>query len=70
MNIFLESNRWKHFTWGILTGLLTIMFTLGIATGLEVKDYMYEKNFDWIDWSFTVLGGVIGQCIVLIILLI
>lgn len=33
-----ESNRIKHFYCGIPTGLLTIIFTLGIALGMEIKD--------------------------------
>lgn len=59
-----ENNRMKKFYLGIPTGLLTILFTLGIATGLKLKD----DKFDWYDWLSTVLGGAIGQLILLLII--
>ena len=62
-----ESNRMKHFLYGIPTGLLTLLFTLGIATGMEFKDWKYKKCFDWLDWTATMLGGLIGQIILLLI---
>lgn len=81
MSWFTESNRYKHFTLGIPTGFLTIPFTLGIATGMEFKDVHHcngDKpikewkwdSWDWIDWSCTVVGGIIGNAMLIGIILI
>ena len=69
---FKESNRWKHFICAIQIGLIfTILCVLGIASGMEFKDKQYGNFWDWKDFGFTLLGGLIGQIIqVLIILLI
>lgn len=69
---FKESNRWKHFICAIPIGLIfTILCVLGIAIGMEFKDRQYGNIWDWKDFGFTLLGGLIGQIIqVLIILLI
>lgn len=64
----MKSNRGKHFGYGILSGFLTILFTLGIATGMELKDKLYGNEWDWLDWSYTVLGGAIGNLILLLII--
>lgn len=64
-----NSNRQKHFLGGLATGfLLTILFTLGIASGMEFKDWMSNKNWDWKDWSCTVVGGVIGNLLQLLLI--
>lgn len=74
MSWFTESNRYKHFILGIPTGFLTILFTLGIATGMEFKDVHHCNgnkpikewkwdSWDWIDWLCTVVGGIIGNTI-------
>lgn len=64
-----ESNRMKHFYYGIPTGLLTIIFTLGIALGMEIKDKLWEDKFDWLDVAATMLGGLIGQIVQILIIL-
>ena len=57
-----ESNRLKHFVYAIPLGILfTIIFVIGIAFGMEIKDKMYGNKFDWLDLTATILGGVIGQ---------
>lgn len=64
------SNREKHFYYGIYTSLfLTLLFTLGLATGMEFKDRMWGGEFDWLDWTATLLGGLIGQVIQLLIII-
>ena len=64
-----ESNRLQHFWYAIPIGLIfTILCVLGVATGMEFKDYKYKDDFDWLDWSATMLGGLIGQVIQLIII--
>ena len=67
-----ESNRPKHFLYAIPCGLLfTILFVAGIATGMEFKDQAYNKSWDWLDWIATMMGGLIGQALqILIIMLI
>ena len=57
-----ESNRLKHFIYAIPLGILfTIIFVIGIAFGMEIKDKMYGNKFDWLDLVSTILGGTIGQ---------
>ena len=65
-----ESNRQKHFLYAIPIGFLfTILCVLGVASGLEFKDKQYGNQWDWLDWLATVLGGLVGQIIQLVILL-
>jgi hypothetical protein len=59
-----ESNRMKHFLYAIPCGLLlTILFVLGLASGMEFKDKQWGGKWDWLDLLATVLGGLIGQAI-------
>lgn len=43
---FTESNRFKHFLYAIPCGAISILFALGLAIGMEFKDYQYIKNWD------------------------
>lgn len=71
MNWLLESNRLKHLLFAIPCGLLlTILFVLGLAIGMEFKDKQYGNEFDWIDIAATMIGGTIGQIIILLIIFI
>ena len=64
-----ESNRQKHFLYAIPIGfLLTILCVLGVASGLEFKDKEYGNHWDWLDWTATMLGGLVGQLIQIIII--
>lgn len=66
-----ESNRLKHLVFAIpIAMVFTILCVLGVATGLELKDYQYGNKFDWLDWSATMIGGIIGQAIQLLIIFI
>ena len=67
-----ESNRDKHLLYAIpIAVVFSILCVLGVATGLEFKDKQYGNKFDWLDWLATMIGGVIGQIIqVLIFILI
>ena len=85
MSWFTESNRWKHFVLAIPLGfVLTVLFAAGVGTGMEFKDCHYDKdnegkpiwkwswkNWDWLDWSCTLFGGMVGQilqvCLILIL---
>lgn len=65
-----ESDRPKHFLYAIPIGLVfTILCVLGVASGLEFKDKEYGNQWDWLDWSATMLGGMVGQLIQIIVIL-
>lgn len=58
------SNRMKHLKYAILPGaLFSILFVIGLASGMEFKDKQYGNKWDWLDWVATVIGGIIGQVI-------
>ena len=66
-----ESNRTKHLLYAIPIGfILTILTVIGCAFGMEFKDKQYGGNFDWLDISATMIGGLIGQILQLILLFI
>lgn len=55
-------DRLKHFLYAIPIGFLfTPLCTLGVASGMEFKDTQYGNEWDWIDWSSTILGGLVGH---------
>ena len=59
-----ESNRQKHFWYAIPCGfLLTILFVSGLAAGMEFKDKSYGDKWYWLDFLATILGGLVGQII-------
>ena len=59
-----ESNRIKHLLYAIPAGaLLTILFAVGLAVGMEFKDRAYGGKWDWLDIAATLIGGFIGQAI-------
>ncbi|WP_418169178.1 hypothetical protein [Alistipes putredinis] len=69
MSWITESNRQKHFKYAILCGFAgTFLFALGIAMGLEYKDYAYGGKWDWLDIAATVLGGLVGQAMQILVL--
>ena len=57
-----QSNRYKHLIGGLLVGILaftpwTALYAAAVAAScLELKD----KLRDWIDWSLTVIGGILS----------
>lgn len=64
-----ESNRMQHLKYAIPVALVfTILCVLGLATGLEYKDRLYGNKFDWLDWIATMIGGIIGQLIQLLLI--
>jgi hypothetical protein len=72
MKWLIESNRWKHLLYAIPIGLVfTILCVLGVASGMEFKDKQWGGKWDWLDWLATMIGGLIGQSItaLLVILL-
>ena len=66
-----ESNRYKHLLYAIPCGLIgTILFVFGLALGMEFKDKQYGNKFDWLDVAATMIGGAIGQILMIILILI
>jgi len=64
-----ESNRMQHLKYAIPVAMIfTILCVLGLATGLEYKDRLYGNKFDWLDWTATMIGGIIGQLIQLVLI--
>lgn len=69
INWFKQSNRWKHLIGGIVIGVgansvyCAAYAGIGVASALELKDKLWGGKWDWIDWSLTVAGVVIGQTI-------
>lgn len=62
-----ESNRLKHLVYAIPIGLIfSIICVVGVASGLEYKDYLYGNKWDWLDWSATLIGGLVGQVLQLL----
>lgn len=65
-----ESNRQKHLLYAIPIGFIfTILAVLGCAFGMEFKDQQWGGKFDWLDIVATLIGGVIGQILQAIVLL-
>ena len=62
MKLFTDKTRWQHFAWAIPIGaVLTILCVLGVASGMEFKDYQWCGKADWKDWWTLVGYGMIGQ---------
>lgn len=65
----LKSNRPKHFIYAIPSAfLLTILFAAGLAVGMEFKDKQYGGKWDWLDLIATIMGGIIGQLLQLLVI--
>lgn len=68
MSWIMKSNRIKHFIYAIPVGtILTILCVLGLAFGMEFKDQKYTGTWDWLDIAATMLGGLVGQLITVLI---
>lgn len=62
-----ESNRLKHLIYAIPIGfILSMICVIGVASGLEYKDYLYGNKWDWLDWIATLIGGLVGQVLQLL----
>ena len=49
--------------------VFTILCVLGVASGMEFKDKQWGGKWDWLDWLATIIGGIIGQSITAILVL-
>ena len=66
--LFEDKTRWQHFAYAIPLGLvLTILCVIGVAFALEFKDYQWGGKWDWKDLICTILGGLVGQAIQILI---
>jgi hypothetical protein len=64
-----ESNRWKYLIGGFILGLvLTVLCAIGCAGGMEFKDKQWGGRWDWLDFLATVIGGVLGQAVQVLII--
>lgn len=67
----LESNRKKHLLYAMLAAFIgTILYSTGLAFGMEFKDKQYGGKFDWLDIAATEIGGLVGQTLQIILILI
>ena len=68
-----ESNRKLHFWYAVPIGaVFSILCVLGVASGMEFKDRQYNNTWDWLDWTATMLGGLLGQviqCVIVFLIL-
>ena len=65
-----ESNRPDHVLGGVVTAmLLTIVFTAGCALGMEFKDRQHGGEWDWKDIAATMIGGLVGQAVQVIMIM-
>lgn len=68
-----KSNRYKHLAGGFIIGLgaddnyCAAYAGLGVATALELKDKLWGGKWDWIDFTLTVVGVVLGRLIRMIL---
>lgn len=70
INWLKESNREKHLLYAIPIGLIfTILAVIGCAFGMEFKDQQHGGKFDWLDIAATLIGGLIGQLLQIVIIL-
>lgn len=73
----IESNRLYHVAIGFIAAIFgTIIGAIEVATAMEGKDCHHAienaglppwkwsfRCFDWLDWTATVWGGLIGQAV-------
>ena len=58
----LKSNRKRHLLYAIPAAFIgTILYSTGLAFGMEFKDKQYGGKLDWLDIAATEIGGLIGQ---------
>jgi len=68
--LFLKtSNRYKHLLGGFIVGLpalsafAAIYAAIVAASCLELKDRLHGCQWDWLDWTLTVLGGIAASLV-------
>ena len=67
--LFEDPTRQKHFFYAIPIGVVfSILCVLGVASGMEFKDQQWGGIWDWKDWLCTMLGGIVGQVLQIILI--
>lgn len=62
-----ESNRLKHIAGGIIVGLgadddyCAAYAGVGVSAALELKDKLWGGKWDWIDFTLTLAGVIVGR---------
>lgn len=78
-----ESNRWKHLVGVMVVSMFgTLLMGIGCIAGMELKDVHHSYGndgkplrewnwsaWDWLDCAAGLLGGLIGQGIQLMVIL-
>lgn len=73
---FKTSNRWKHLAGGLILGILSdswyssILIGASVGGALELKDKLWGGKPDWIDFSLTVIGSIVGKLLQVLLLMI
>lgn len=68
---FNTSNRKRHLLGGFIVGLFAFspyaaIYAAAVAAScLELKDRAYGNDWDWTDWTLTVIGGAAAALILL-----
>lgn len=69
MNVFGDETRGQHFRVGVALGLIfTVLCVLGAMSAAEFKDRAHGGKWDWSDWGWGMVGGVLGQIVQLLII--
>lgn len=74
LHFFATSNHFWHLLGGFVVGLVTfnpfyaIQSAAIAASCLELKDHLHGGDWDWVDWTLTVVGGVMAAALYLFIL--
>lgn len=72
MNIFAwinTSNRCKILLCAIPIGIIfNLCGAIGAVSGMEFTRKRHGNDWDWLDWFYGVVGGLIGQIIQIILL--
>lgn len=61
-----QSSRYKHLGYGSLIGLgaddiyCAAYVGVGVASALKYKDKAWGGAWDWLDWTMTVIGVILG----------
>ena len=72
LSFLTQFNCKKQLFWGFFIGILAlgaypaVYAAIVAASCFELKDTSRGCRWDWIDWTFTVIGGVIASIIHLI----
>lgn len=67
MSWLTRSDRILHFRYGLVLGFFSILLAVLAAFAKELKDEYDYQGFDWFDLLATILGGLLGQSLSLLL---